>query len=137
MSEEIRPAVTQRNSRTVLFKIKKDKTLFPGEGSQAIFVMKHASTDPDADAVVVKRTAGYPGGLGGDDQALWVSLPPPSGGTPVKWGLKVYLKPTDTTVDLEPGEYYVQVDIIPVDPIDRFTAIKTTITIEATGIQAL
>lgn len=132
------PPITQRNSRSLLFKIRKDKQPFQLDGSKAIFVMKPLLETLDTDpAVKVKRSSAYTGGPGDDSEIIFVNLPPPNGGTPIKWGLKVILKPTDSPVDLEPGEYYIQVDIIPVDPTDRFTPVKGWLTIEKTGIQTL
>lgn len=140
MSEplQIYPPITQRTSRPLLFKIKKDKALFILDGSKAIFVMKPTPETPDTDpGVIVKRSAAYPGGPGDNSEIEFVELPPPNGGMPVRWGLKVILKPTDFPVDLTPGEYYIQVDVIPVDPTDRFAPVKGFLTVEATGIQTL
>lgn len=135
--EDYNPPITQRTSRNLLFKIKKDKQPFLLDGCQAIFIMKLTQDAPDEEVVLVKKTVGYPSGGGGDDQIDFFDACPPNGGDPVKWGLRVRLKPTDITIDMVPGEYYIQIDIIPVDNTDRFIPVKGFITIEPTGNQTL
>lgn len=136
---DLYPPITQRNSRTLLFRIKKDKVPFPLDGCKAIFVLKPTLETPDTDpSVLVKRSSAYPGGPGDDSEIEFVLLPPPNNqGTSIRWGLKVYLKPADAPVTLAPGQYYVQADIITVGDVDRFSPVKGFLTIEETGIQTL
>lgn len=137
--------IMQRSSRTLRFRISKDGVPFDLNGSQAIFVMKpRMRTDEtfpeDGESVVIKRTVGYPNGPGGGwpvGEINYVLLPPPNGGTPLLWGMDIVLKPADITTDVAPGQYFIQIDIIPVDPTDRFPAVQGNIDIKPTGIKEL
>lgn len=134
------PAIIQRTSRELLFKIKRDKALYILDGSHAIFVMKDKLGTPDTESLLVKRSAAWPGGgaPGDDSEIEYVALPPPNGGDPVNWGLKVKILAEEIGTAFPKGEYFIQVDIIPPSPADqRFTAVQGFITVRETGIQTL
>ena len=135
------PAIIQRTSRELLFKIRKDKALYILDGSHAIFVLKDKLETPDTEALLVKRSSAWPGPSGnpGDDSEIeYVDLPPPNGGDDVTWGLKVKILAEDLGVAFTPGEYFIQIDVIPPSPADqRFTPVQGFITVKETGIQTL
>ena len=132
----------QRNYRVLRYKVTADGVplaqggvpydLAANNGSEVIWMLKAKDTDDDFDAKIVKRTVGLP--QGGDDQVIAVAIPPPAGGSAIKWAVDVFVLPKDVPTDLAPGLYYFQIDILPIDRAKRFTAHSGDIEVVPTGI---
>lgn len=107
----------QRNSRTLRFRVYDSTgTPFPLTGFDAVFMVKPTLSLPDTQAVIIKKSVGAGGGI---DQIEFEELPPPGGGTPVLYGIRVYLKSADTNIDV--GEYVYQLDVLNLTTGDRYT----------------